>query len=377
MPATEIIKSSPKYLVVDDEINAQYQKERFEKKTGFSLEYSLFVKTYEEALEAIESNPNIIVCFVDIRIPRNRYEKYEKDNGEYLEWDDYVKQKVVDIREEYGVKLLEKIRVPTVIGSAYIDRKDLQKEAEKHNNVIGLFGRPYSSDDFLILEPYRKYFRKETLQVNVISNSEIFDYSLFDDDTVSFVRSRSIEIKKLAKRGLEDIINIGNYLIQVKDRLGHGYFRAWIKSEFNWTSVRTASKFMNVAKKFKCADLAHLNILPSALYQLASPSMPEDGLIEALARAELGQTITVDTVKEIKAQYKSSPQELGAKVQTENNERKSLVSSGSQEVLPLQPKQEKKPKQEILGVVPSQKAVKNSWWQLGEHNKLFLWRTKQ
>jgi hypothetical protein len=65
----------------------------------------------------------------------------------------------------------------------------------------------------------------------------------------------------------------------------------WLEREFGWT-VRTADRYMQVAKAFKLDTVSNfdgLTIGGSALYCLASPSVPQEVRDEAVARAEAGE----------------------------------------------------------------------------------------
>jgi hypothetical protein len=125
----------------------------------------------------------------------------------------------------------------------------------------------------------------------MIDQLTLFDYAALDSETRIVVQQRTTEIKALMKRAASDIIEIGQKLIEVKSRLGHGRFGGWLVAEFDW-SDRTARQFMLVADRFKSANFSDLQIAPSALYLLAAPSTPESAREEAIARAEEGETIT-------------------------------------------------------------------------------------
>lgn len=127
-----------------------------------------------------------------------------------------------------------------------------------------------------------------------------FDYAALESESRIIVQQHTYEIKSLMRRTASDIIYIGQKLKEVKEQLGHGYFRRWLKVEFDW-GIWTATKFMQVADKFKCVKITHLDIAPSALYELAAPSTPEAALGEALERANCGETITHSKAKAIKA----------------------------------------------------------------------------
>ena len=127
-----------------------------------------------------------------------------------------------------------------------------------------------------------------------------FDYAALDTETRIVVQQRTSEIKTLMRRSAQDIVDIGQKLIEVKEQLEHGHFRKWLKAEFKW-SVSAATRFMQVAEQFRCTNLMHLPIAASALYELAAPSTPEAARLEALNRASFGETINHSKAKVIKA----------------------------------------------------------------------------
>ena len=76
-----------------------------------------------------------------------------------------------------------------------------------------------------------------------------YDYSSLDDNTRNSVIRHAESIKFRTQRVVEDIIEIGKSLVEVKAQLPHGSFGNWLKSEFDW-SEDTAGRFMNVSKRF-------------------------------------------------------------------------------------------------------------------------------
>lgn len=129
-----------------------------------------------------------------------------------------------------------------------------------------------------------------------------FDYAALDSETRIVVQQRASEIRTIARRTAADAIDIGQKLIEVKARLGHGQFGRWLEAEFAWQE-RTAQSFMAVAERFKNANIADLNFAPTALYMLAQPSVPDEARADALQRAESGERITVATAKAIVAEH--------------------------------------------------------------------------
>jgi len=143
-----------------------------------------------------------------------------------------------------------------------------------------------------------------------------FDYSSLDDEARHFVQQQTGEIRGLMKRTAQGIVEIGQRLIDVKEKLGHGRFGSWLESEFEWTD-RMARQFMRVAEAFKLENFSDLNFASSALYLLASPSTPESVREEAIARAEAGEPITYTTAKEIKKRHTSSTAKSKSKPEPE------------------------------------------------------------
>ena len=130
-----------------------------------------------------------------------------------------------------------------------------------------------------------------------------FNYDQLESKVAEEVRSSADRIREKVKKTVEDIIDVGNDLLAVKEALGHGHFGPWLKAEFGW-SERTAQNFMSVAEAFgaKSEKLAELPIQPSAAYLLAAPSVPDEARQTAIEKAEAGEEITFTSAKVIVAE---------------------------------------------------------------------------
>lgn len=137
---------------------------------------------------------------------------------------------------------------------------------------------------------------------NSLSPKQRFDYTILEPEAYQVVKVQTGEIRALMKLSFESIIQIGQKLKLVKQHLGHGYFRTWLESEFDW-SIWTATKFMQVAERFDETSFSGLDIAPSALYELAAPSTPEAAREEALARAASGESINYTTAKALRQKH--------------------------------------------------------------------------
>lgn len=106
------------------------------------------------------------------------------------------------------------------------------------------------------------------------------------------------------KRTAEDIIAIGQDLLEVKARLGHGSFGKWLQSEFGMTD-RHALNFMRVASRFGSKSEIISDLPITVLYELASPSMPET----VVEMVEAGQIpATLPAIREAKQELVQSEQ---------------------------------------------------------------------
>lgn len=215
-----------------------------------------------------------------------------------------------------------------------------------------------------------------------------FDYSALDNDTAQFVQQQTGELRAIMRRTTQDIFEIGQKLLQIKAKLGHGNFQTWLEAEFAW-SWDTAKRFMRVAKVFgENQQFADFDIAPSALYELAAPSTPVEMREEALERAAQGQTITRGVTQELKQKYspsKTKPSKSNQSSTFADSSPSSSVSSAAstastQSSLETKPPEtkpsESKPPEtkpsEIssakpLEIVSLEKTSDKAWTQLGNH----------
>ena len=136
-----------------------------------------------------------------------------------------------------------------------------------------------------------------------VAESLSFSYDELDNETRFLVGQRTSEIKNLIHRSAQDVFDIGQKLIEVKEKLDHGRFLIWLNTEFNW-SKSAARQFMQVARQFKRGNFTDLNIAASALYLLASNTTSVAARQEALDRAAQGEIINRSEAKSIIAHHK-------------------------------------------------------------------------
>lgn len=155
-----------------------------------------------------------------------------------------------------------------------------------------------------------------------MSLARLFDYDALDVETRVVVQQKTGEIRERVKRTAQDIIEVGERLIDIKQRLGHGQFGEWLRVEFDW-DVRTAQNLMNVASTFKNENFSHLSMGHSAMVALAAPSVPEEARKEAISTANSGHHVGHKEAKRIIENHKSSV--------TPKSPRPSLFSSSEED----------------------------------------------
>jgi hypothetical protein len=211
-----------------------------------------------------------------------------------------------------------------------------------------------------------------------------FDYARIPPSTAQFVQQQTSEIRSLMKRTAQYIVEIGQKLIIVKEKLVHGRFLEWLSAEFEWTD-ETARRFMNVAQRFGETPQI-VAFAPSALYLLAAPSVPEIARTEAIRRAQAGETITHKLARQIKCRYTSTKKLPDATVLPSS--RQAILSSdmpwethSTQEVIatsavviPVSKSARSRAPEQTTGkhnVIPQIKALTTGdWWQLAPGHTL-------
>ncbi|WP_019500927.1 DUF3102 domain-containing protein [Pseudanabaena sp. PCC 6802] len=130
---------------------------------------------------------------------------------------------------------------------------------------------------------------------------EVVESKVLDDD--DFLRDRAQEIRNTVKRIPYAIASVGAMLLEVKERVEHGKFLAWMKRELDWDE-RMAQRFMQVARRLNPTTLSDLQIQPSALYLLTAPSTPDEVLENAIEVAQ-DQEVTLKLAKALLKPKKS------------------------------------------------------------------------
>lgn len=112
-------------------------------------------------------------------------------------------------------------------------------------------------------------------------------------------------IQKCVSEMDKQVVEIGQYLTDVKSRLKHGEFYRWLECYFPW-STSTVNRWMTTARKFgSVKQLNRMSFGATAMALLSQGNTPDAAFDEALERARKGEVITYATARDIIAKHRS------------------------------------------------------------------------
>jgi hypothetical protein len=111
-----------------------------------------------------------------------------------------------------------------------------------------------------------------------------FDYSALPTKEATELYTAAGRIRERLARSASDIVAIGFEFLVVKERLPHGAFAAWLGAEFG-LNIRTAQRFMGVARRFGGNSDIMSQFPATVVYLLAAPSTPDEVIEGVLAGA--------------------------------------------------------------------------------------------
>ncbi|MEO1590893.1 MAG: DUF3102 domain-containing protein [Cyanobacteria bacterium J06632_22] len=206
------------------------------------------------------------------------------------------------------------------------------------------------------------------------SITALFDYDSLEATQRSIIQQRTGEIRERLRRSAQDIWEVGQKLSDVRSRLKYGQFLTWLKVEFGW-SQRTAYNFIKVYETFgdRFANLAKVDIATSLLYQLASPSVPDDLREQVIEAAKKGKKITA---KELRSTIKQRKQLKSAAIEERPAQPEIVTviaqdaneSTGSTNAISaIQPR----PTLQSIANPIKVPNVKSGWYRVGQEHLLF------
>jgi hypothetical protein len=130
-------------------------------------------------------------------------------------------------------------------------------------------------------------------------------HELVDDPILT---EHAEEIRRLSKRVVADVIEIGRRLKHAHDLLRRGGWLTWVEREFGWahdTATRYIDLFEFSQQEFELRKLRNLDDLPiSALYLLSKANCPPGARAEIGDRVDRGDRLSVAEVNHVINRHK-------------------------------------------------------------------------
>ena len=131
----------------------------------------------------------------------------------------------------------------------------------------------------------------------------MFDYSRLDKEARKIAQEAAERIKTLSKRSSEDAVEMGRWLLKVREAMkAEQGFLAWVDQEFGM-SRSTCYNRIHLAERPLIATLANRGVQLTVLIALARPSVPDEAIEDAVALAEK-KTLSERDADEIIGRYR-------------------------------------------------------------------------
>lgn len=330
------MKNLPSVLLIDDETDFQ---EAFAeslkaetKKNLFQLELASSGKQGLAILNKNKEQGKKTFAFIDIILPD-------------LMGDELVKEIDRDNTNTKGILI-----------SAHKSDSELEQIRNKYDWLIDSISKPLNKNKL-----------KNAIN-SFVGNSEVsaFDYTSLDQTTAKFLLQETKEIKSLMKRTVEGIIETGERLHRVKQRLQHGEFMTWVENEIK-CHYSTALHFMRVWETFgeQKEQIVDVGINVSVLYLLSAPSMPEELRTEIVEMAKAGNPVSFAKAKRLKKEYTERKSDDSSIEKQENITTIDVTADSASAQLKTSSLKLSK-KQQIIGILPKVQP-EPKFWELGKH----------
>jgi hypothetical protein len=121
-------------------------------------------------------------------------------------------------------------------------------------------------------------------------------YAELAPEIAAKLRAQAQSIRACMAKTVDNVIDIGNVLLAVKDALEHGQFRRWVAAEIR-ISPATSSRWMAMASLAKCFSLKHLSL--DAAYLLTAKDATPEIVAAVTTRAAGGEIMSAKMVQEM------------------------------------------------------------------------------
>jgi hypothetical protein len=103
--------------------------------------------------------------------------------------------------------------------------------------------------------------------------------------------------ERIRKRSLDELVEIGRHLAEVKKILGHGNFLPWLKREFGWSEDAAERYIALHALRRQIPHEQNLDLTITALAALGRSTTPPEAVQAIIDRVHAGEKPTVGEVK--------------------------------------------------------------------------------
>lgn len=122
-----------------------------------------------------------------------------------------------------------------------------------------------------------------------------FDYDRVPEEHRARVEAATTSLKSRFQKLAKDAYFFGNELCDIKGRLEHGLFVAWVRGVLPF-DLRTAERFMCLSRRIGGRIDSVSNLPVTVLYDMTREAVPDDVLSSLLERAESG-SLTAEQVR--------------------------------------------------------------------------------
>jgi hypothetical protein len=130
-----------------------------------------------------------------------------------------------------------------------------------------------------------------------ITNST-FDYGCLAHTEAATLRQDALRLRGLVTKTTANMIEVGQDLVAIKDRLNHGQFTSWVEAEIG-ISIRTAQGYMRFAMLAEGKSETVALLPPSTARMLASKSTPPEIVQQVIAKAATGNIVPDRVVRDL------------------------------------------------------------------------------
>lgn len=156
-----------------------------------------------------------------------------------------------------------------------------------------------------------------------------FDYGLFDEATASEAQALAERVRSFERRMTSEAFQLGDALMRMKERLGHGQFTLWLQAEFGEKIVRTAQRWMLMAETFGTKNYKLSYLPPTTLAAVAAPAVLAEVRKEIVAEIEAGALIPSKAILDRVKHATAEAQRAAKLAKLSPAERKKLASRTS------------------------------------------------